>query len=476
MISKNKILVFIFLVLVVSCGHSQKVGELIIKEDLDTELKTLDEINFLDKKKLDQFLKTIRRELSLVKRQEKIPLETWNKIGQLLEIYKSMTQFYSQNKILIPSKTKLILRTASFCIDPNRSAPDSREIFQWIYGDPSIPFYGKILKYYQMKNGDQKDLIQELIWNLANGTYYEDYPEKLKRILNEIDQNAFLKIPSRMRSEIIEEGISAVEEVAGTDIRGTVQIIRGKYYSFQEFKTALEDLKSSYELSEKQFYSRIPDTPIFSTGQSQGYRHQVLHFYNPNDETQILDLSRYFLKSSRADVQRIALTASFGDMDYFKQKLELFFKDTLIRLGVKYPALTNEEKRLIEKYPYESLRVFWYKSKAEFAEWRLFDSGSIDGEADAFRHFVWAGFLTKDLGKGLAKRFLDARESEKNPDAPDRQMDEYNNKKGIEAALQLEKENRFNARNLYDQALEALKKKKLIVLQPTGNLPDDSSY
>lgn len=55
-------------------------------------------------------------------------------------------------------------------------------------------------------------------------------------------------------------------------------------------------------------------------------------------------------------------------------------------------------------------------------------------------------------------------------------MDEYNNKKGIEAALQLEKENRFSARNLYDQALEALKKKKLIVLQPTGSLPDDSSY
>lgn len=327
-----------------------------------------------------------------------------------------------------------------------------------------------------MKNGSHKDLIQELIWNLANRTYYEDYPEKLKRILNKIDPNSFLKIPSRTRSEIIEEGISAVEEATGTDIRGTVQIIKGKYYSFQEFKTVLEGLKSSYKLPEKQFYSRIPDTPIFSISQSQGYRYQALHFYNPNDETQILDLSRYFLKPFRDDVQRISITASFADVDYFKKSLEQFFNNILSQFGLLYPTTNREERNLIEQYPYASLRVAWHKFRTEYATKKLFGNiGNIDGEADAFRHFVWAGFLVHDLGEEMAKRFLNARESTLSPSDKTRQMDEHNNKKGIKAALELDKEV-FSPRRLYDLALEALKNKQLIVLQPEGNIPDDSSY
>lgn len=49
--------------------------------------------------------------------------------------------------------------------------------------------------------------------------------------------------------------------------------------------------------------------------------------------------------------------------------------------------------------------------------------GSIDDESDAFRHFVWAALLTKELGKARAKEFLDAHETD--PDQPhiERQMD-----------------------------------------------------
>lgn len=476
MITKIFIL-FSCLILTAACSHIQKAGELVNEEDIGVELKTFEEIDLSDKEKFDQFLKAIRKELSLAKSWDKILPETWNKIGQLLGIYKSLTQFSLQNKILIPPKTKLVLKTDSFCIDPGRPAPDPGEIFRWIYSDPGIPFYEKILKYYQKKNREQKNLIQELIWNLANETYYEDYPEKLKRILNEIDPNAFLKIPSRTRSKIIEEGISTVEEAIGTDIRSAVQIIKGNYYSFQEFKTALEVLKSSYPLPEKQFYSKIPDTPLFSISQSQGYQYQALHFYNPSEGTQILDLSRYFLKPFREDVQRIALTASFGDVDYFERRLEQTFKFILGQMGSLYPKLENEEKKLIREYPYEALRVFWRMVIAERASVKIFkEAGDIDGEADAFRHFVWAGYLTHDLGKDLARRFLNAHESNLPSSSPERKMDEHNNKKGMNATLQLEKENKFSSENLYNRALAALKNRELTVLRPTGDIPDDASY
>ena len=477
MISKVKILIFIFLTLSVACSHTQKIGDLVIRDSLEGELNVLEEINLSDKKKFDHFLKTLKQEILSGERQNGIPYPTWNKIGQLLEIYRSLTQLASQNKILVPQKTKLVLKTDSFCMDPGRSEPDSKEVFQWGTDDPAIPFYPKILKYYVHKDKKEKELIQELIWNLANKTYYEDYPEKLKKILEEIDPNAFLKLPSRTKSEMIDAGVSVFEEMSEVDIKETVQLVKGKYYSFEEFKAVLESSKSSYALTEKQFYSKIPKTNLFSTSHSQGYKQQVLNFYNPTEETQMIDLGNYYLKSLRSDVQRIAMTASFGDMDYFKKQLEQLFKFILGQLGSLYPNLEEEEQLLIKKYPYEALRVFWRMITVEHTTGKIFnDVGHIDGEADAFRHFVWAGFLAHDLGKSLASRFLDAHESGEPSNSRERQMDEHNNKKGIEAALQLEKENLFSAKHLYNLSLEALKNKQLIVLRPGGNIPDDASY
>src|SRR3989338_4354069 len=124
MISKVKILIFIFLTLSVACSHTQKIGDLVIRDSLEGELNVLEEINLSDKKKFDHFLKTLKQEILSGERQNGIPYPTWNKIGQLLEIYRSLTQLASQNKILVPQKTKLVLKTDSFCMDPGRSEPD----------------------------------------------------------------------------------------------------------------------------------------------------------------------------------------------------------------------------------------------------------------------------------------------------------------------------------------------------------------
>lgn len=475
MISKTKVIIFLW-VFVLACSHTQ-IGDLITKNDLEIALNDFEDIDLSDKKKFNVLLKSIKREFRLAKKKSDISYSTWNKIGRLLEIYRSIRQLTSQNKILVPPKTQLIIKTDSFCIDPGLAAPDFREVFRWGYGESKIPFYPIILKYYVREGQKDKELIQELIWNLANKTYYEDYPEKLKKILREIDPNAYLKLPSRTKSEIIDAGVSAFEEASGTDIRRTIQIVKGKYYSFEEFRTALEGLNSAYPLPQTQLYSRIPNTSLFSTTRSQSYRQQIFHFYNPRNETQSLDLGRYYLKPLRADVQRIAITASFGDAEYFKDRLEQLFRFILGQLGSLYPNLENDEKRLIKKNPYKALRVFWRMATVEHVAGKIFDdSGQIDGEADAFRHFVWAGFLVHDLGESLASQFLAAHESGQPSDSRKRQMDEHNNKEGIEAALQLEKDDKFNSKNLYHRAIEALKNKELIILQPTGDIPDDASY
>ena len=88
-----------------ACSHTQKIGDLVIRDSLEGELNVLEEIDLSDKKKFDNFLKTIKQELMSGGRKNEVPYPTWNKIGQLLEIYRSLTQFALKNQILIPPST-----------------------------------------------------------------------------------------------------------------------------------------------------------------------------------------------------------------------------------------------------------------------------------------------------------------------------------------------------------------------------------
>ena len=58
----------------------------------------------------------------------------------------------------------------------------------------------------------------------------------------------------------------------------------------------------------------------------------------------------------------------------------------------------------------------------------------------------------------------------KSPYAPDREMDDYNNRKGIEAALRLKKQNRFSDKALHEEALKSIQRGELIILKPTGGI------
>ena len=97
-----------------------------------------------------------------------------------------------------------------------------------------------------------------------------------------------------------------------------------------------------------------------------------------------------------------------------------------------YPGLTPEERKLISKYPAEALKAFLAKQKAESATTKRFKRDDESDESDAFRHFVWAGLLAKELGPEMAKKFLDAHESNQGIDNAEKAMDLANNRALIE--------------------------------------------
>jgi predicted DNA-binding protein len=79
--------------------------------------------------------------------------------------------------------------------------------------------------------------------------------------------------------------------------------------------------------------------------------------------------------------------------------------------------------------------------------------------------------MTNSLGKEKAKAFLDAHENISIPDEREKDMDDYNNQKGINAAEYLKEKENFSLEELEKEALKQLKNGDLRVISPRGEVP-----
>jgi hypothetical protein len=148
-------------------------------------------------------------------------------------------------------------------------------------------------------------------------------------------------------------------------------------------------------------------------------------------------------------------------------------EESLLANFILYPGLPPAEKNLVAKSPKDALTVYKQKNLAEKATSRNFPDQNLNDESDAFRHFLWAALLTKELGRSRAQEFLDAHEAD--PDQPDseRQMDMHNNSQGQTAAESLIKETRWSRKNIQAKGLEDLRSKQLQVLKPGLLIPKE---
>ena len=133
-----------------------------------------------------------------------------------------------------------------------------------------------------------------------------------------------------------------------------------------------------------------------------------------------------------------------------------------------YPGLTKKERALIAENPKDALKVFKAKTQAERTTSRIFKRNLENDESDAFRHFMWAGLLRWEIGLEKTRLFTEAHEiSDNNPPA-DKAMDLANNRAGILAAEELEKNGQKTQKILGERALEELRHDRLIVLEKKG--------
>lgn len=148
--------------------------------------------------------------------------------------------------------------------------------------------------------------------------------------------------------------------------------------------------------------------------------------------------------------------------------------DKKIILGkiLYYPGLTPEEKKLIEKNPKDAVTVFIQKTRAEWSSGNSFPEQGLNDEGDAFRHFLWAGLITKELGSEKAKEFLSAHEVNPLQSDSERDMDQFNNEKGISSTQNLLQNKKWSIENLEKSGLDLLRSKNLKFINPGLKIPE----
>ena len=139
--------------------------------------------------------------------------------------------------------------------------------------------------------------------------------------------------------------------------------------------------------------------------------------------------------------------------------------------------LTKGDREMIAKHPADALKVYQAKQKADDLSLKVFKQQGRNDESDAFRHFVWAALVTKELGQEKANEFLNAHEDEISQPLREKEMDTINNNFGVEYVVKQSGSGKpIELDQIEKMALEHLKSRELKVLTPSNKKIPDGYY
>jgi hypothetical protein len=435
----------------ISCVHQPKSGDIITQNE-GAKLKAKFEFDFSSAVSIKNAIQKIGS-LKNAKNQEAMV--------RIFIAFQNLKRKLRDGEISLQPDSSTVVKFRSFCLASEKAVPEYNEIFKWVQDLSQIPFLQQSIDFFVQNSGTQQSLVQELIWNLENGTYYEDYPASLQRVLDRFTPPARVILPSRTRDKII-------DAVLPEQIKNGFGFIRGKYYSFEDFATVINARKSKTTLSANYVASRIPNTGLSASSTSDGYHTQTIKFNNNSQKTISIKISNFYLESLRSDVQPIIMASVMPGLDEIQKLLEKEALKMLGYLGSKYPTLNRHEEQLVKEHPIEAAIAFYDAMIAERNGDSLFPNSSQNGEADAFRHFVWAAMLTRDLGEVAARKFLDAHEVSASQPPREKAMDDFNNNSGIDAANEILQNKKFENQEVFERVLREIKEGHLRILKPSG--------
>lgn len=398
---------------------------------------------------------TVKRQLEVFGDLRK--RENQQKLVQFLIAFQRLTKERYRGKLTLSPLSKTQIEVISFCASSSKAIPEKNEIFHWAKGLPKTHLLKEVLELYRRKPNLDEKSVQEILWNLENGTLYENYPDAMKALLQRASPSAPLTLPSKLKSEI-------TDILMPDEIKNAVSLIKGKYHSYKEFNDFVAQRRSNLPLTRNQVFSNLQDTDIMASTVSNGYQSQIISFYNSTQNLQNVVVPDYYLKPLRTDVQPIVLASVLPYAEEIQKLLEQAALKMLGYIGTQYPTLNKKEKSLVKERPIEAAIVFYNAIIAEHKAEKFYPNSKPNGESDAFRHYVWSGLLVRDVGEDIARAFLNAHETTLGQSTAEKIMDQFNNDQGIIAAKDLLQKEYFDNSTILERAKKDLEAGKLRVL------------
>lgn len=184
-------------------------------------------------------------------------------------------------------------------------------------------------------------------------------------------------------------------------------------------------------------------------------------------------------KDAQCSIRCSTLSVDMGTFDC-PNRCDSLCKQTTHKstLPFNYPkGLTKGDREMIAKHPADALKVYQAKQKADDLSLKVFKQQGRNDESDAFRHFVWAALVTKELGQEKANEFLNAHEVETSQPPREKEMDTINNNLGVEYVVKQSGSGKpVELDQIEKMALERLKSRELKVLTPSNKKIPDGYY
>lgn len=141
-----------------------------------------------------------------------------------------------------------------------------------------------------------------------------------------------------------------------------------------------------------------------------------------------------------AEIQNIKATHPDYSEEMIMSFLEANHQDVERGIIDIWNALTDSEKKLCIRYPFDALKVNTAKNIATSQTEAKFGTNGLGNRSDAFRHGIWNAEMTVLIGKERAELFATAHEDKDvtgteldgYPKTAHRDMDLHNNKVGRE--------------------------------------------
>jgi hypothetical protein len=330
------------------------------------------------------------------------------------------------NQLLLMPGLSYEFDLESFCVQTGIERPVTGDgLFLGDISGAPKSWLQQILSEYKTKRISQTD-VQALIWSLLAGLKFDELTTENRNNLVKVFPNAALKFGN---SQIQDSAKSLVLSQVPNELMSAKDKI-------DEYRTLLKSAQTNFSELEKVLSPVSDRRTAIPTGwlkhedgyfiqlKSDGYQQVHVQIYAPAN----IKVGTYFNPTKHIALpgkgQRLALSGNVITDEYDKSNQG--FKNKT--------GKSLAEAAFITKHPMDAFAIYQSAQKALNLTWDNFKSSHNfqDDRADAFRHFVWSALVVREIGAEKAKEFLDAHEEFPENKEAAKQMDLYNNSKGIQ--------------------------------------------